>query len=157
MIGVSTYAASSKFLAAKALLPSAFRASAIVRVCQAVRSRRSCSKFVKLEGLKKEADCLVPGIYAGSPQRQLSRTFEALRTDQAYGAHLETRCTCLGPHFVRCLQNFGRIQIQYLCSVLRSIIHAHHSLSKAHRNVSVTATHLISWSTNMTIYSYPDR
>jgi hypothetical protein len=48
---VYTYAASSKFLAAKALLPSAFRASAIVHVCQAVRSRRKCGKFVKLRGV----------------------------------------------------------------------------------------------------------
>jgi hypothetical protein len=61
-----------------------------MHVCQAVRGRGRCSKVVKLEGLEKEAGGLVPEIYAGSPQKELSRTFEALRTDQAYGAHLET-------------------------------------------------------------------
>jgi hypothetical protein len=145
VILVYTYAASSKFLAAKALLPSAFRASAIVHVCQAVRSQRRCGKFVKLEGLEKEADCLVPGIYAGSLQRQLSRTFEALRTDQAYGAHLETRRTCSAkpPHFVCYLQNFERVpnSMTLQCS---SLDYSHLPFAfKTHNDVSVTARPLI--------------
>jgi hypothetical protein len=36
-------------------------------------------------GWRRRLIVSVPGIYAGSLQRQLSRTFEALRTDQAYG------------------------------------------------------------------------